>query len=692
MKRQFMPFNNSAGKQNPAEHPEHSGHPIYPPQPPQAPNWGTGNAQAGIPSMPPQGMYPQYPSFNSGQTQQQAPTMQPWIPGTTASGMAPSQPFFQGQNAQPFNPPSQPVMRGQNSQPFSSSPQNGQPFGPSTQNAQPFNAPFQNGQPPGSAQNGRPSSSAPHNQNGQPFGFPQNRQPFAAQAQAMQNGAPPVPSVPSVTSVPSIPSMSPLAPNNWQQNGPPPFVQPPGNNGREQGGQGGQGPTPNKKTHKKRRFPIWARIVVGILTVLLILVGSGTLYYLLYLAPAVSSITDHSLTHHDTYTTDKKKGQPNQPQTKVNLGPAYSGGRLNILLLGSDDDQKTILTDGMLAQTNIIVSIDPTTKNISLLTIPRDSLVTTPTGRLMKLDEVFFEGGGAAQKKDNAAGLVADTLLYDFGIHIDRFAWVGLTGFTKVIHTLGGVDINVTHSIVDDQYPNDTLNPNGKTDIYALKRLYLPPGPQHLDDLTALEYVRSRHADLVGDIGRGARQQQVLNQLKSKVENPDILTKLPELMNDLKGYLQTSIPQSDMISLANLARQINPTKINKILLNGSYSKTAENFQTDRAANASVVILNCALIQPLIDKAFNLNGHAKCNTGVDFNTNQRVPVSSASVSPVTPLSPSADISNPVATSNSSSSSTQAQIPHLSTMGINGSGGFDNWFGLRSLLDMLFCVTF
>src|SRR2546430_3767994 len=38
----------------------------------------------------------------------------------------------------------------------------------------------------------------------------------------------------------------------------------------------------------------------------------------------------------------------------------------------------------------------------------------------------------------------------------DRYAWVGLDGFAKVIDTLGGLDIDVTHPIVDDSYPDDT--------------------------------------------------------------------------------------------------------------------------------------------------------------------------------------------------------------------------------------------
>jgi LytR_cpsA_psr family len=48
------------------------------------------------------------------------------------------------------------------------------------------------------------------------------------------------------------------------------------------------------------------------------------------------------------------------------------------------------------------------------------------------------------------------TVEKDYGVTIDRYAWVGLSGFASVIDTLGGVDIDVTHPIVDDAYPADT--------------------------------------------------------------------------------------------------------------------------------------------------------------------------------------------------------------------------------------------
>src|SRR5260370_16777533 len=93
----------------------------------------------------------------------------------------------------------------------------------------------------------------------------------------------------------------------------------------------------------------------------------------------------------------------------------------------------------------------------------------------------------------------------DYGIPIDLFAWIGLDGFSSVINTLGGLDIDVTHPLLDDNYPDDTGPGTHASNPYAVKRLYRAPGPQHLTGDQALEYVRSRHPHLVGDIGRTHR-------------------------------------------------------------------------------------------------------------------------------------------------------------------------------------------
>src|SRR5258707_1529263 len=213
-----------------------------------------------------------------------------------------------------------------------------------------------------------------------------------------------------------------------------------------------------------------------------------------------------------------------------------------------------------------------------MLSIPRDFYIPVPGYGMHKLDEAYGLGGVALSRQ---------TIEQDFGIPINYYAWIGLDGFIKVINEVGGVDVDVLHPIVDDNYPDDVgKNANNP---YALKRLYLAPGPQHLDGPTALEYVRSRHADLVGDFGRSVRQQQVLSALKTRLANPDIFGKLSNIAQDLTGYLKTDMQLADVLKLMNFARGLDPNKINKLTFGPPYSSdgTAPQAGVDAAAPVDI---------------------------------------------------------------------------------------------------------
>src|SRR5579864_6259438 len=213
---------------------------------------------------------------------------------------------------------------------------------------------------------------------------------------------------------------------------------------------------------------------------------------------------------------------------------AITGRPWNILLLGSDNDNKYSFP-ALLTQVMMVVHIDPDNNSVYMVSIPRDSWVYVPeNGSMHKIDQAFFLGAVHHNSFDDGVRLARETVEQDYGISIDRYAWVGLSGFASVIDTLGGVDIDVTHPIVDDSYPDDTGS--NQNNPYAYRRLYIAPGPQHLSGQEALEYVRSRHADLVGDFGRSARQQQILTQLKNKLNNSSVIGELPQLAQDLAGY------------------------------------------------------------------------------------------------------------------------------------------------------------
>ncbi len=417
---------------------------------------------------------------------------------------------------------------------------------------------------------------------------------------------------------------------------------------------------------KKRRFPIWARIALSVFLLLLIVVGGLAGYYYYNFSAPVSHIVGQQVT--------RLKGDED-PNANHNGADILSGPRINILLLGSDTDQKFTNADGShnyLAQSDIVVTIDPASRSVGMLSIPRDFWIHVGNG-MHKLDEAYSLGGPAVGTGAYSPGGVALsrlTIFQDFGIPINYYAWVGLDGFVKLIDTVGGVDVDVLHPITDDNYPDDVGNNTG--DIYAYKRLYIPPGPQHLSGPEALEYVRSRHADLVGDFGRSARQQQVLSALKTKLNNPDIVSKLPEITNDLNGYVKTDMQLSDVFKLMNFARSLNSNSINRVILGPPYS--SDGYTTD---GQSVVFPDCGKIVPVIAQMFALGDKAACNIQANSSNNAL-----------------ASVSQPSSTGNNSANtnSLQAMSQLASTSAMNLGGGSDNLSGLHSLLDLMFMVVF
>ena len=306
----------------------------------------------------------------------------------------------------------------------------------------------------------------------------------------------------------------------------------------------------------------------------------------------------------------------------LNATPSYNvimGRAWNILLMGSDNDGKYTFPD-VLTQVMMVVHIDTVTGSVSMVSIPRDSWVQVPgIGGMHKIDQAFFLGATQNNSFDDGVRAARLTIEKDYGIPIDRYAWVGLSGFAKVIDTLGGVDIDVIHPIVDDSYPDDTGDGANPNDPYALKRISLAPGLQRLNGSQALEYVRSRHADLIGDIGRTQRQQQVLEALKKKLTIDKLLVDIPQLVKDLAGTVYTDLNEQELIAFANFGRTVTGSAIQHITLGPGtgtqdYGDLTSVNDLSLGTKQDVVIPRCENIQPVINRVFGLGNKQSCNVG------------------------------------------------------------------------------
>ncbi|QBD81406.1 LytR family transcriptional regulator [Ktedonosporobacter rubrisoli] len=357
---------------------------------------------------------------------------------------------------------------------------------------------------------------------------------------------------------------------------------------------------------RRRRRKINPTLIAFTAFILILLVGGGILatYYYLNVHKQLAS-----------FVRPVSRSQ-NEPQDSANNGSydSISGRSWNILLLGSDNDGKYSYP-ALLTQVMMIVHVDAVTNKVSMVSIPRDSWVYVPNMGMHKIDQAFFLGATSDNTFESGVRLARLTVEQDYGVTIDRYAWVGLGGFAKVIDTLGGVDLDVTHPVVDDTYPDDTGQSANPNDPFAYKRLYLAPGPQHLNGLQTLEYVRSRHADLVGDIGRTQRQQQVLEALKKKLNASNIINNLPALLQDLSGQVYTDITEDEMLAFANWGRTLNSGSIQRLTLgpgqgDQDFGEYANVYDPSVNAQQAVIVPNCTNIQPALSRLLDI--YAGCN--------------------------------------------------------------------------------
>ena len=255
-----------------------------------------------------------------------------------------------------------------------------------------------------------------------------------------------------------------------------------------------------------------------------------------------------------------------------------------VLLLGSDDDSK-FAPDRLNTQSMILLRVDPTTKQATMLSIPRDLWVPIPDQGVGKISTAYQIGG--AQAAESAVES-------NFKVHVDDYVWIGLNGLVNLINKLGGVNVQVTNPVMDDFYPSDL---GSSEDPYGYYRVAVLPGAVHLDGVHALQYVRSRHGDVRGDFARSERQQQLLLAIKAQASHLNVAD-LPTLASAFNGEIKTSISVERLRALLSIANNFDGPNVHRIVLVPPY--TSEGW----AGGQSVVFPDWNQVLPLVQKDFS----------------------------------------------------------------------------------------
>lgn len=210
------------------------------------------------------------------------------------------------------------------------------------------------------------------------------------------------------------------------------------------------------------------------------------------------------------------------------------GAKRNIVVLGVDGREKD--GDPGRSDTLFVVMFDPKSKNVSLLSVPRDTRVRIPGHGWDKINHAYAFGGHKLTQQ------TTEELL---GIQINNYVMVDFSGFEGLVDAIGGIDINVEK----DMYYYDDW------DDFLID---LSAGPQHLDGKQAIQYVRYR--DEEGDIGRIKRQQKFMLAVYEKITSTQILTRMPGLVGEVMKMVKTDMPVADMLSMGSALHEMMKDK------------------------------------------------------------------------------------------------------------------------------------
>ena len=230
--------------------------------------------------------------------------------------------------------------------------------------------------------------------------------------------------------------------------------------------------------------------------------------------------------------------------TKRTDGMMVAQGKINIMVLGVDHRQDDVGR----SDTLFVATVDTKTKNVSVLSIPRDTRVKIPGHSYDKINHAYAFGGRKLSQE------VVEDLL---GIPIDYYVKIDTKAFERIIDAIGGIDINVDKRM----YYEDPYDDNGGLVID------IRPGEQHMDGAKAIQYVRYR--DEEGDIGRVKRQQNFLNAIIKKVTSTETLMKLPSIMREVFTSVKTDITFDNLMNYISFLKPNQGYQVKAMMVDGT---------------------------------------------------------------------------------------------------------------------------
>lgn len=196
-----------------------------------------------------------------------------------------------------------------------------------------------------------------------------------------------------------------------------------------------------------------------------------------------------------------------------------------VILIGTDvdDDSEVGRSD-----TNIVVRVDPTTDTLTMISIPRDTMIEVDGYGTCKFNAAYTYNGVAGTIQE------ANELL---DIEISHYVEVNFETLVELVDAIGGVDL----------YVDSTIN-NAAASSYSDSTIVIEEGYQHLDGEAALTYARCRYY-VDGDFTRTSHQRTLVEAMITKVMDLSV-TELPSVVESAAACVTTDLSLDEIVSLA----------------------------------------------------------------------------------------------------------------------------------------------
>lgn len=233
------------------------------------------------------------------------------------------------------------------------------------------------------------------------------------------------------------------------------------------------------------------------------------------------------------YTVSRENVSEAEPLVPVRTN--ITDTPFTIYIAGCDTRSGRLTTYGR-TDVNLIVNINPNTKQILIIGLPRDTYIPNPA-----LDYGYDK---LTHLGNNGIYNTTKGISEYYDIEINYYGEVIFNSFKNIINAVKGID-------VDNPYYFTAWGPVNS----VWTKFEYPSGKIHLDGDAALAYVRERKSLPNGDYDRSEHQILVLKSFINEVISPDIINNFGNLLNSLQGQFMTDVDVDDIFKLVNM--QIN---------------------------------------------------------------------------------------------------------------------------------------